>query len=100
MRVGRPDSSQEVWLTDEEQQLGRDSESRRDLIQFLKCLFKKIPVWFNPTRAESVFGQLAAVNTTGVRWSRSRGFSGISRRGRLTALVGRSVSLLTVPNCC
>ena len=77
MRVGRPDSSQEVWLTDEEQQLGRDSESRRDLIQFLKCLFKKIPVWFNPTRAESVFGQLAAVNTTGVRWSRSRGFSGI-----------------------
>lgn len=100
MRVGRPDSSQEVWLTDEEQQLGRDSESRRDLIQFLKCLFKKIPVWFNPTRAESVFGQLAAVNTTGVHWSRSRGFSGISRRGRLTALVGRSVSLLTVPNCC
>lgn len=34
MRVGRPDSSQEVWLTDEEQQLGRDSESKRDFIQF------------------------------------------------------------------
>lgn len=100
MTVGRPDSSQEVWLTDEEQQLGRDSESRRDFIQFFKFFFFLIPVWFNPTRAESVFGQLAAVSTAGVRWSRSRGFSGISRRGWLTALVGRSVSLLTVQNCC
>ena len=43
MRVGHPDSSQEVWLTDEERQLGRDSESRRDFIQFFKCLFKKTP---------------------------------------------------------